>query len=48
MLLGAAGGTGPCEQGSSSHRLDRSVVAFFCVLVINFAAPLCGVAAWNP
>ena len=23
-----AGGTGPCEQGSSSHRLDRFLVTF--------------------
>ena len=35
MLIGPwAGGTGPDEQGRSSHRLDRSIVAFYCVLVI--------------
>ena len=25
LLHSAAGGTGSCEQGSSSHRLDRSL-----------------------
>jgi len=48
LPIGAAGGTGPYEQGSSSHCLDRFVATFYCVLLISFATPLCGVAAWNP
>jgi len=39
LPIRAADGTGPYEQGSSSHRLDRSVAAFYCILVI-FVLPL--------
>jgi len=39
LLHGAAGSTGPCEQGSSSHRLDRFLVTFYYGLVTFSCCP---------